>query len=81
MVKTPQGEWKITTPLGKGLDGDFQRKKDIIIRNTRERYCKSRQEVEREIAERIKPDEIRRQPNGNIRSRDGKVTSCRRRLT
>ena len=57
MVKTPQGEWKIATHLGKGLDGDFKRKKDILIKNTRDRYCKSRQEVEQEIAERIKPDD------------------------
>lgn len=56
MVKTPKGEWTIKTIKGEGLSRDFQRKKDFIITNTRQNYCRPRKEVEREIASRIRPD-------------------------
>jgi len=60
MVKTPHGEWKITTILPEELDSGFVRKSNIIRQQTRQKYCRDRAEVEREIAARIQSQPTQR---------------------
>lgn len=57
MVKTPQGEWLIETPSVDGRTGGLEQKRQKALENTRGKYCRPRAEVEREIANRIRPDE------------------------
>ena len=56
MISIPTGEYTIKTHDIPAV-ADISSKKDRILDDTKRQYCKSRSEVEREIANRIRPDD------------------------
>lgn len=52
MAKLPKGEYLLITIIPEKSKADFERKRDIIVENTRRDYCRPRSEVEEEIKHR-----------------------------